>query len=192
MIGGIASGKSLALNFFAEFGAKVIDADQIARALVEPGSVILDQIVTHFGESILTAEHSLNRAELRRRIFTDAGERRWLEQIMHPIIREKINMALHTSQKLYNVVAIPLLKQRSHYPDLKQIILIETSPALQLKRLLERDQIPLQLAESMISNQPSREDYHRLADHVIVNEDDMQALYAAIQKIDLEIRQNCI
>ena len=109
LTGGIGSGKSTIANLFVELGVPIVDADIAAREVVEKGSPLLAQIAEHFGESILTEEGELNRAELRKKVFADENEKNWLNHLLHPAIRER------------NVSAVKILKQRlihylsSHY-----------------------------------------------------------------------------
>lgn len=170
LIGGIASGKSQASQYFRELGISVIDADEIAHDIVKRGRPLLVKISEYFGPSILNAEGELNRTRLRELIFANPKERLWLENTMHPIIRQKIDAAIDAALDPYCVVAIPLLKQREDYPKLKKIVMLDAPYEMQIQRLMERDHITEELAAKMIASQHSREERLKLADMVLIND----------------------
>lgn len=188
LIGGIATGKSMAAQFFQALQIEVIDADQIARALVAPGSAALSAIVAHFGAGILQPDGELNRAALRALIFDNPAERLWLEHLLHPTIRHTIDDAIEAAKDPYCVVAIPLLKQRQDYPKLSKIVMVDVPLALEIERLMQRDHISEALARTIINSQPSRQARLALADVVLVNDADPLSLQTKIRKLDLEIR----
>ncbi len=192
LIGGIATGKSLVSQFFKTLGIEVIDADAIARALVRPGESMLSEITAHFGPTILDQKGELNRVAIRKLIFEDSAERKWLEALMHPVIRETINIAIEKTESPYCIVAIPLLKRREDYPALQKVILVDAPLELELARLMERDHISMELAKTIIASQPSHKERLALADFVILNDADSQSLWEKIQKLDLEIREDCL
>lgn len=181
LIGGIASGKSLASQYFKDLGVDVIDSDQIAHEIVKPGTPILNDIVNHFGLSVLNEQGELNRAHLKALIFKDPSERLWLESLMHPVIREKIDAAIDAAKSPYCVVAIPLLKRREDYPKLSKILFLDIPIALQIKRLIDRDHVTEDMAKKIIASQPSRGERLALADIVIVNDGSVRDLLKKIQ-----------
>lgn len=189
LIGGIATGKSLAAAFLQALGVEVIDADHIARTLVIPGSAALNAIETHFGKCVLDSNGELNRAALKALIFEDSAQRLWLEQLLHPMIRQNIDKAIEAAKGPYCVVAIPLLKARCDYPKLSKIVMIDIPLALEMERLMQRDQISEGLARTIIKSQPTREKRLALADVVLLNDADPASLKAKIHKLDLEIRR---
>ena len=109
LTGGIGSGKSTVANAFARFGVAIVDADIIARQVVEPGTPALDAIAAHFGNEMLLADGSLNRAALRQRIFSDPDEKRWLNQLLHPQIQRETQRQLANAQSCYVLWVVPLL-----------------------------------------------------------------------------------
>lgn len=109
LTGGIASGKSLAAEVFSELGIDIVNADNISRALTLKGQDAYTQIVAHFGSKILNEHNELNRKALRAIIFSDPKERTWLEQLLHPLIRQKIKEQVELSTTPYCIVEIPLL-----------------------------------------------------------------------------------
>lgn len=190
LIGGIASGKSLASDYFKDLGIIVIDSDQIARAIVAKGMPLLNEVANHFGSEILTAEGHLDRKALREIIFASPDERLWLENLLHPVIREKIESAIDEAPDPYCVVAIPLLKKREDYPKLTKILMIDMPYSLELEYLIARDQISKTLAETIIASQPSREIRLQLADFVIENTGTRAEFREKIKAFDLEIRMH--
>lgn len=189
LIGGIAAGKSLASHYFKELGITVIDADQIAREIVAKDTPLLIEIAKHFGAEIITPEGHLNRKALRDIIFESPGERLWLESLLHPVIREKIDHAIDKAPEPYCVVAIPLLKRRDDYPKLQKILMIDIPYELELERLIQRDGLSVTLAETIIKSQPSRAERLQLADIVIQNSGTEAELFAKIKKCDELLRR---
>jgi len=188
LIGGIATGKSLAAQYFKALGIEVIDADQIAHDLVAPGQPQLQAIVNHFGTEILTPTGTLNRQALRDIIFAKPQERLWLENLLHPLIRQRIDHAIDQAQGPYCIVAIPLLKKREDYPKLQKILALTVSPAIQIQRVLTREHMTLELAEKIIATQPSLTDTLALADYSIDNNTSPDHLKEKIQDFDQTIR----
>ena len=101
LTGGIGSGKSTIANLFVELGVPIVDADIVAREVVEKGSPLLVQIAEHFGKSILTEEGELNRSELRKKLFSDENEKNWLNHLLHPAIRERMFAQLNSQSAPY-------------------------------------------------------------------------------------------
>lgn len=189
LIGGIASGKSLASQYFQQLGIEIIDSDQVAREIAKPGSAVLKQIAEHFGKEILTAQGELNRPLLKEKIFADPLERLWLENLMHPVIREKIDTAITKAKSPYCVVAIPLLKSREDYPKINHVLFIDIPVTLQIQRLQARDQISATMAEEIIKTQPAREIRLHLADTIIMNDASPESLFKKIAAFDSKIRK---
>ena len=113
LTGGIGSGKSTIANLFIELGVPIVDADIVAREVVEKGSPLLAQIAEHFGKSILTEEGELNRAELRKKVFADENEKNWLNHLLHPAIRERMLAQLNAQTAPYTLFVVPLLIETS-------------------------------------------------------------------------------
>ena len=188
LIGGIATGKSLASQYFKELGVEVIDADQIAHDLVAQGQPQLQAIVNHFGAKVLTPAGTLNRPALRDIIFQKPQERFWLESLLHPIIRQRIDHAIDQAKGFYCIVAIPLLRKREDYPKLQKILALNVNPAIQMQRVLTRDHMTPELAEKIIAAQPSLTDTLALADYRIDNNESPEHLKKQIQYFDQTIK----
>jgi len=156
LTGGIATGKSTVARFFAEKGAMVIDADQLSREAVSPGSRALTGIVALFGPEMLLPDGSLDRKRLGRLVFAEAGKRRLLEEIIHPEIRrlaeERIALAAKSGQRVVFYMA-PLLIESGASDRVDEIWVVTVSPEVQLTRLIERDGLSRAEAERIISSQ---------------------------------------
>ena len=179
LTGGIASGKSVADAAFAALGVFVVDADMIARELVEPGQEALADIVAHFGDAVRLDDGRLDRAALRRRIFADPADKAALESILHPRIRVELDARTTAAPGEFAIASIPLLAEaggRDAYPWLDRILVIDVAPQTQRARLVARDGIDEAPAERMIAAQASREDRLAIADDILHNEDTLDAL----------------
>lgn len=182
--GGIASGKSAVCDRFAALGVAVADADIAARQLVEPGMPALAEIVARFGAAVCGDDGRLDRRALRARVFDDAIARRDLEAILHPRIREQLQRECGQARGAYAMVAIPLLTEvggRAAYPWLQRIVVVDLPEAMQLARLQARDAISAQLAQQMLAAQATRSQRLALADDVIDNSGDLDALDAQVR-----------
>ncbi|MFT4247349.1 MAG: dephospho-CoA kinase [Pseudomonas sp.] len=191
LTGGIASGKSEVGRRFEAIGIEVVDADAVAREVVEPGPV-LSRIAERFGVGILQADGRLDRRALRELVFADQELRRALEAITHPEIRIRLQQACRAAVGPYAVVAIPLLVEaggRIAYPWLDRILLVDAPVALQRERLMHRDGIDGALADRMIAAQASREQRLALADDVIANDGDAGALERHVATLDGRYRE---
>lgn len=185
LTGGIASGKSTVCALFEHYKVPIIDADLIARQLVEPGNEAHAEIVHHFGLKILQTDNSfsLNRKELRQRIFSDPTEKQALEAILHPKIRQQLILQSQQrhAEAAYIILAIPLLVESKMSDLVDRTLVIDIEPSLQLKRLQQRDGISSDLAHTMINAQCSPKRRLASADDVIDNNDNPAALSKQIQ-----------
>lgn len=187
LTGGVASGKSTAEAHFRALGIAVADADLAAREAVAIGSDGLAEVATVFGAGVLAADGSLDRAAMRRRVFADAQARRQLEAIVHPRVRASLHSACETAGSTYAVASIPLLTEgggRNAYPWLDRILVVDVPESVQLARLLQRDGIDEALARTMIDAQATRGQRLAIADDVIVNDRELEALPAQVEALD--------
>lgn len=191
LTGGIASGKSAVAEEFASLGVPVIDADLIARELVEPGMPALDKVCQRFGNNILLENGELDRAALREIIFDDAQARHELEAILHPLIRQTIEERVATLDTCYCIVVIPLLAESGAWPILNRVIVLDCPEDLQRQRLQQRDHVDEALARRMLEAQASREKRRALADDVIDNSGSREQLQSAVRQLDRQYRQAC-
>lgn len=183
LTGGIGSGKSAAAERFAELGVHVVDADQVARSVVEPGSAALAQIVDRFGVPILASSGELNRAALRERIFTSVEDRHWLERLLHPLIRQKIWASLSRAESPYAVLVSPLLVESRQHEQVDRVLVIDVPEDLQLQRVLARDQVSENQVRAILAAQARRDDRLRHANDVLVNDRDLSWLRQEVDRL---------
>jgi len=189
LTGGIASGKSTICQLFSNYNAPIIDADIIARKLVEPGQIAFDEIVHTFGPEIVQADGTLNRRSLRTLIFSNPKERARLENILHPKINHQLQQQSDALKSPYCILAIPLLIESQLQDSVDRILVIDLSPALQLERLCRRDEISSLDAKLIIDSQCSREQRLAFADDIISNNHSVTDLKKIIFNLDQKYRQ---
>lgn len=174
LIGGIASGKSTVAQYFADLGVAVLSADTIAKQLTQPNEPAFLAIIDHFGTNILTHTGELDRRRLRTYLFQDPKERTWLEALLHPLIRQRLQQEHLKNQGPYDIIEIPLLKAKSDYPYLNRILWVQTTQTLE--RLMARDDCSQEQAQAMIACQVSAEKQRAVADDVLVNDGSINEL----------------
>ncbi|TYC58015.1 dephospho-CoA kinase [Marinobacter sp. BW6] len=172
LTGGIGSGKSTVARLFGDLGVHWVDADDVAREVVEPGTPALARIAEHFGEEILTSDGALDRAQLRGIVFQEPEERVWLEALLHPIIREELIRQLNPANYPlpYVLLVSPLLLETDQHELVDRIIVIDVPKDVQLERTMARDTNSREQVERIIAAQMSREDRLARADEVIDND----------------------
>jgi dephospho-CoA kinase len=169
LTGGIGSGKSTVADAFARRGVTVVDADVIARQVVEPSSPALAAIAAHFGHQILQADGSLNRAMLRQRIFNTPKEKTWLNQLLHPQIHQETQRQLARVDTPYALWVVPLLVENRLHTRADRVLVVDVDQETQLARTMVRDGISQQQALNILSAQATREQRLAWADDVIDN-----------------------
>jgi dephospho-CoA kinase len=170
LTGGVASGKTTVSLLFGALGVPVIDADQVARDVVAPGTRLLAQVFENFGPELRRADGSLDRSALRRLVFTDTRSRRQLEALLHPAIRVRTELLAAKAGGAYQIHVIPLLVETHAGSQYERVLLVDCPESLQLARLLARDGGDAQQAQLMLSSQASREARLAAADDVILND----------------------
>ena len=170
LTGGIASGKSAVSRIFEKLDCPVIDADLIAREMVEPNSYGLKQLIASFGSNILNKNKQLDRTQLRKVVFNDKNMLSTLNSILHPLIQSSILKKIKTVTNHYCIIVIPLLCESNRYDWLDRVLVVDVHPETQLQRLLQRDSISEELANKMMNSQCTREQRLKIADDVINNE----------------------
>lgn len=190
LTGGIGSGKSAAADCFAALGVPLVDADVVARDVVAPGEPALARIVEHFGPDVLTAEGTLNRAALRQIIFTAAAEKQWLESLLHPLIRERIQRQLARAQDAgppYVLLVSPLLFETGQDQLVDAVIVVDVDEALQLERASRRDHADRAQIRRIIDSQMARDERVARADYRLDNSGDLAALKAQVNKLHRQL-----
>jgi dephospho-CoA kinase len=169
LTGGIASGKSAVANLFAELGVPVLDTDQIARDVVEPGQPALAQLVAEFGADILEASGRLNRQVVRQRVFADPQQRARLEAITHPAIRAELAQRAAAAIGPYQIHVIPLLVETGRAHQYPRVLVVDCPAEIQLQRLMARDGSSAADAQRILQAQATRQQRLDAAHDVIVN-----------------------
>jgi len=176
LTGGIASGKSTAAKFFGALGVPILDSDQIARDVVEPGQPPLGQLVERFGPSILTPDGHLDRPALREIVFSDPRARADLEALTHPAIGAAMEARSAAAGGPYQILVIPLLVEKNLSAHVDRVLVVDCEEQLQLKRLRAREGSTLEQARAILNAQVPRAARLKAADDVIHNDTDMNAM----------------
>ncbi|MFB4394427.1 MULTISPECIES: dephospho-CoA kinase [unclassified Pseudomonas] len=183
LTGGIGSGKSAAAERFVELGVHLVDADQAARWVVEPGRPALASIVERFGPGVLLEDGQLDRAALRQLIFADPSQRQWLEQLLHPLIGQEIFSYLAKAESPYAVYVSPLLIESGQYRKTQRILVIDVPQEVQVQRTLQRDNTSEAQVQAILKAQLAREERLRHADDVLVNDRDLPWLHEQVDRL---------
>ena len=182
LTGGIGSGKTTIARFFLDHNIEVINADQVARKVVEPGTAALLRIKKRFGSEILINEETLNRPLLREKIFKDSNQRIWLESLLHPLIEEKITQLIESAVSQYVILESPLLLETKQHKLVNRILVVDVSPEIQLERAISRDGGSEATIKAIMNSQISRNDRISLADDIINNEQNFQSVQSRLIK----------
>ena len=169
--GGIAAGKSTATNFFAKKGIDIIDADEISRNLQKKGQAGYEVIVEKYGSKVLMADESLDRTKLREIAFEKQADRKWLEELMHPLIREKILEAFGNINSKWAIYSAPLWGPRNKF---NRVLVIDAPENLQIERIANRDKSTKKIAESIIKNQMNRNERISYSNDLLINDDSLE------------------
>ena len=179
--GGIASGKTTVANLFNEhFNIDIVDADIVAREVVALGSEGLKQIAAHFGDAILLENGTLNRSQLRELIFSNPKEKQWLNDLLHPMIRDKIDSDLSKVTSPYALLVAPLLVENQMQGMADRVLIVDVPAEVQIERTMSRDNVSREQVTSILKSQASREQRLAVADDVIKNHTKNQELLPQI------------
>jgi len=176
LTGGIGSGKSTVAGLFEKLGVTVIDADEIAARITEPNTYSFETIVEHFGKAIVAPDGSLNRKALRGIVFNSVKERKWLENLLHPVIREVMKERISQVRSAYCLLVIPLLAESNKIDFLDRICVIDVPEGIRIQRVTQRDHSSETDVEAIIASQCSEEKRLSITDDIIVNDGDMEKL----------------
>lgn len=171
LTGGIGSGKSTVARMFGALGVHWVDADDVAREVVEPGTPALEQIAEHFGRDILLDDGGLNRAALRQVVFDAPEERAWLEGLLHPVIREELIRQLHPQHYSlpYVLLVSPLLLETDQHRLVDKVVVVDVPMEVQIERTMARDENARDQVKRIIDAQIPREQRLQKADEVVDN-----------------------
>jgi dephospho-CoA kinase len=185
LTGGIGSGKSMVAQMFAQLGAAVVDADQLAREIVEPGQPALQEIAATFGPEVLLPDGRLDRPRLAGIIFADPAERAKLDAITHPRIRARMDEEIKArrSDPGVLIVDIPLLYENDRIDTVEKVIVVWVDPPTQLRRISQRGGLSAEAARQRISAQLPLDAKRARADHVIDNSGELEETRRQVEAI---------
>lgn len=183
LTGGIGSGKSAAAQHFIDLGVHLVDADNAARWVVEPGRPALAQIAEHFGAGVVQPNGQLDRSALRGLIFQNPEQRRWLEALLHPLIGQEIISYLARAESPYAILVSPLLVESGQYKMTQRVLVIDSPERLQIQRTMLRDSTSEEQVKAILSVQANRELRLSHADDVLVNDQDPAWLKSEVQRL---------
>ncbi|HCE3713991.1 dephospho-CoA kinase [Vibrio parahaemolyticus] len=170
LTGGIASGKTTVANLFKQqFKIDIVDADIVAREVVEPGTPGFNAIIQHFGQDITHDDNTLDRAKLREKIFSNPEEKAWLNALLHPIIREKMIEDLQQITSDYALLVVPLLVENNLDSLCDRVLVVDVEPETQISRTVKRDNVSEEQAYAILASQASRQQRLDIADDVVKN-----------------------
>lgn len=188
LTGGIGSGKSTAAKLFRELGVTTIDLDQVSRDVVAKDTAALAEIEEHFrsrfpDSEILSKDGSLNREVMRDIVFSDEAARRWLESLLHPLIRERQAKLVGESQSDYVIIEIPLLAEKKLQDTVDRVLVVDVDEQNQIGRASERDNTDTKEIEAILNAQANRQERLDIADDVIDNNGNLDDLKTQIRDI---------
>ncbi|XOD69991.1 MAG: dephospho-CoA kinase [Sodalis sp. (in: enterobacteria)] len=169
LTGGIGSGKSTVAKIFAAFGVPLVDADIIARNLIQSDVRILHTIIQHFGKIVLRSDGTLDRAALRFRIFGDPKEKAWLDDFLHPLIQRQTQEQLRAFRAPYGLWVVPLLIENHLQRHAHRVLLVDVDRGVQITRTIIRDGVSREHVENILAVQISRQRRLTCADDIIEN-----------------------
>ena len=184
LTGGIGSGKSTVVRLFGNLGVHWVDADDVARQVVEPGTPALARIAEHFGQDILTQEGALDRPRLRQIVFADPEQRKWLESLLHPRIRQELLRQLQPEHYTlpYVILVSPLLLETDQHELVDRVVVVDVPVELQVSRTTARDSNSREQVKRIIAAQLPREERLARADEVIDNN-------RPVGEVELQVRE---
>lgn len=183
LTGGIGSGKSTVADNFSRLGITVVDADIIARQVVEPGQPALNIISEHFGPELLLPDGTLNRRVLRERIFSSPAEKQWLNALLHPLIHQRTQTEINQALSPYVLWVVPLLVENNLQQKADRVLVVDVSPEVQIARTIARDKVSREHAQQIIAAQATREARLNAADDVINNDGAPEKVAAHVDRL---------
>ena len=183
LTGGIAAGKTAVSGLFAQRGVPVIDTDRIAHEIVEPGQPALKQIAEAFGPEFLGADGRLDRKKMRNAIFSSPRQKNRLEGILHPAIVAEADRRIAQTDAPWCILVVPLLTETSLLPSIDRVLVVDVEETMQIERVMARDKISRQQAQSILAAQTSRRQRLALADDVLDNSGSLDQLKTAVNEL---------
>jgi dephospho-CoA kinase len=177
LTGGIGTGKTTVSDLLARMGADVVDTDEVSRALTAPGGTAMAEIEDRFGSEYVGPDGALDRARMRKLVFSDEHARRDLEGILHPLVRRDSQHLIAKSTGPYVVVVVPLLLETRTYRGLAhRVLVVDCAPETQVARVMKRSNLSREEVLAIMATQISRAERLRNADDIVNNDDGVEAL----------------
>lgn len=184
LTGGIGSGKTTVSDLFSQhFNIDVVDADVIARQVVQPGTPALSAITEKFGHAVLTKEGHLDRAQLRAQVFSNTEHKNWLNGLLHPLIRAEMQSQCLAAKSAYVILSIPLLVENQLQSLANRVLVVDCPEEIQLQRASQRDGVGEAQIKSIMQAQAGRKERLAVADDVLVNDSDTGQLLTQIARL---------
>lgn len=188
LTGGIGSGKTTISNIFKDLGVPVIDADVISRDVSSKDPFVISTLIEHYGELIVLPSGELDRKKLRQIIFNSSKEKKFLENLLHPIIRKRLIDEINKVNHCYCIVVVPLLFEKGFDSFVDRVLCVDLEEELQIKRTCERDKIDENLVRQIMVNQLPREKRNSLSNDIIYNSEDFTKKYNNVVLLDQKYR----
>ena len=189
LTGGIGSGKSTVANYFRQLRVDVIDADDIAHSLSQPGTAVYDDIVNHFGKEVTGKDGRLDRDWLRKCVFTNPHEKDVLEGIVHPAVRSSMEIKLTAVTSPYCVLAVPLLIETGFTDMADRVLVVMADESIRIQRVKQRSGLSEDQIHSIIDSQATDDERLQAADDVIINNSSLQTLLHQVEALDRKYRE---
>jgi|TARA_B110000503_G_scaffold50457_1_gene81729 dephospho-CoA kinase len=183
LTGGIGSGKSVAANHFTSHGITVIDADDLAKEVLEFNTHGYNEVLHHFGPSILDQSNFIDRSKLRIEVFNNPDKKQLLESIIHPLVRELMTSRIMLSQSIYSIVMVPLIYESQSMKSYDRILVLDCDESTQIERASLRDSNPKELIQKIMSTQCSREERLSIANDVLPNNGSLASLESKVKEL---------
>lgn len=176
LTGGIGSGKTTVATLFEKLGVPIIDADEIAHRITKQNGSAYQEVIAHFGNGIVNPDKSIDRKKLRELIFQNPTEKKWLEDCLHPLIRQTMRDDIQKVKSHYCICVIPLLAESTEIDFIDRVLVIDTPSKLQLERAQKRDGATAESIQAIMNSQANRDVRLKIADDVLVNDGDSGSL----------------
>lgn len=183
LTGGIGSGKSTVCNFFRDLGITIISADEIAYELLQKNTPYYDQVIAHFKSAIKSPTGEIDRKQLATIVFNNPEAKQWLENLLHPVIWERMAAAIQTVKSQYAILDIPLLFETSPNPLVQRICVVDTPESEQIKRVMKRGAMTQAEVLKIMATQVKRQYRLEHADDVIPNDKGLSELKSEVKRL---------
>lgn len=183
LTGGVGSGKSTVGKCFEALGVQVLNADMAAREVVRIDTPGFRRLVEHYGKGILNEQGAIDRAKLRKIVFSNPQERQWLESVLHPLIREFLDLQLEAATSDYVVKEIPLLIESDLCKTVDRVLVVLAARETRLQRLVQRSGLKDDEIQSIMASQVDDQTRRESADDIIDNQGSVEELAAQVEKL---------